>query len=163
LQRILDLKNHKTTISKFKTELQRTKNQLVPMYLKEHQQKKLSTANMVTSLSSTTKSQNMRSIKLLYIKLSSKQQIFCTQIFIPLEKDHRYVLYMLDKYKNKVHIIDPREATPEEFEKEKVDIDHLDPFEADRILRENEQAEEERKIQFQEYHVHKSAIVSIYT
>jgi hypothetical protein len=87
----------------------------------------------------------MHFIILLYIKLSSKQQIFCTQIFIPLEKDHRYVLYMLDKYKNKVHIIDPREATPEEFEKEKVDIDHLDPFEADRILQEKEQAEEERK------------------
>ena len=55
---------------------------------------------------------------------------------------------VLDKYKHKVHIIDPRETTPEEFEKEKVDIDHLDPFEADRILQEKEQAEEERKYSF---------------
>ena len=83
MQHILDLKKHKTSITKFKNELQKTKNQLVPMYLKENQRKKLSTANMVTTLSSMTKSQNMRSIKLLYIKLSSKQQVFCTQIFIP--------------------------------------------------------------------------------
>ena len=68
----------------------------------------------------------MRSIKLLYIKLSSKQQVFCTQIFIPMEKDDHYVLYVLDKYKNKVHITDPREMTPEEFEKEKIDVDKLD-------------------------------------
>jgi len=67
----------------------------------------------------------MRSIKLLYIKLSSKQQVFCTQIFIPMEKHDRYVLYVLDKYKHKVHIIDPRETTHEEFEKEKIDIDEL--------------------------------------
>ena len=51
-----------------------------------------------------------------------------------MEKHDRYVLYVLDKYKHKVHIIDPREATPVEFEEEKVGIDHLDPFEADRIL-----------------------------
>ena len=89
------------------------------MYLKENQRKKLSTANMVTTLSTMTKSQNMRSIKLLYIKRSSKKQVFCTQIFIPMEKHDRYVLYVLDKYKHKVHIIDPRETTPEEFEKEK--------------------------------------------
>ena len=119
LQHILDLKKHKTGITKFKNELQKTKNQLVPMYLKENQRKKLSTANMVTSLSSATKSQNMHSIKLLYIKLSGNQQVFCTQIFIPMEKHDRYVLYVLDKYKHKVHIIDPRETTPEEFEKEK--------------------------------------------
>ena len=80
------------------------------------------------------KSQNMRSIKLLYIKLSSKQQVFCTQIFIPMEKHDRYVLYVLDKYKHKVHIIDPRETTPEEFEKEKIDLDELDPHEAYRVL-----------------------------
>jgi len=56
LQHILDLKKHKTSITKFKNELQKTKNQLVPMYLKENQRKKLSTANMVTTLSSMTKS-----------------------------------------------------------------------------------------------------------
>ena len=72
----------------------------------------------------------MHSIKLLYIKLSSKQQVFCTQIFIPMEKDDHYVLYMLDKYKNKVHIIDPRETTLEEFEKEKIDVDELEENEA---------------------------------
>ena len=87
----------------------------------------------------------MCSVKLLYIKLSSKQQICCSQIFIPLEKDHRYVLYMLDKYKNKVHIIDPRETTPEEFQKEKVDMHNLHPLEADRILQEKDEAEQERK------------------
>ena len=118
---------------------------------------------MVTSLSSATKSQNMRSIKLLYIKLSGNQQVFCTQIFIPMEKHDRYVLYVLDKYKYKVHIIDPREATPEEFEKEKIDVDKLDIKEASRVLQENEDAKKERERQFQEYHVHKSAIVSIYT
>ena len=163
MQHILDLKEHKTTIKKFKNELQKRKNQLVPMYLKENQRKKLSTANMVTTLSSMTKPQNMRSIKLLYIKLSSKQQVFCTQIFIPMEKHDRYVLYVLDKYKHKVHIIDPRETTPEEFEKEKIDVDKLDEKEASRVLQENEDAEKERERQFQEYHVHKSAIVSIYT
>ena len=83
MQHILDLKHHKTGIKKFKNELQKTKNQLVPMYLKEIHRKKLSTANMVTTYSTMTKSQNMHSIKLLYIKLSSKQQVFCTQIFIP--------------------------------------------------------------------------------
>lgn len=82
----MDLKKHTTTITKFKNELQKTKNQLVPMYLKKNQRKKLSIANMV---------------------------------FIPMEKHDRYVLYMLDKYKHKVHIIDPRETTHEEFEKEK--------------------------------------------
>ena len=110
-----------------------------------------------------TKSQNMRSIKLLYIKLSSKQQVFCTQIFIPMEKHDRYVLYVLDKYKHKVHIIDPRETTPEEFEKEKIDMDKLDPHEACRVLQEHEDAQKERERQFQEYHAHKLAIVSIYT
>ena len=89
---------------------------------------------MVTSLSSATKSQNMRSIKLLYIKLSGNQQVFCTQIFIPMEKNDRYVLYVLDKYKHKVHIIDPREVTLEEFEKEKIDIDKLDQNEACQVL-----------------------------
>ena len=105
----------------------------------------------------------MCSIKLLYIKLSSKQQVFCTQIFIPMEKDDRYVLYVLDKYKNKVHIIDPRETTPEEFEKEKIHIEKLSPEEASRVLQKNEDARKERERQFQEYHVHKTAIVSIYT
>ena len=70
---------------------------------------------------------------------------------------------MLDKYKHKVHIIDPRETTHGEFEKEKIDIDKLNPKEACRVLQENEDAKEERERQFQEYHVHKSAIVSIYT
>ena len=65
--------------------------------------------------------------------------------------------------KHKVHIIDPRGTTPEEFEKEKIDIDKLHPKEACRVLHENEDAEKERERQFQEYHVHKSAIVSIYT
>ena len=51
-----------------------------------------------------------------------------------MEKDDRYVLYVLDKYKNKVHIIDPRETTLEEFEKEKVDIDKLDEKEASWVL-----------------------------
>lgn len=88
------MKKHTTTITKFKNELQKTKNQLVPMYLKENQRKKLSTANM---------------------------------IFIPMEKHDRYVLYMLDKYKHKVHIIDPRETTHEEFVKEKIHIDKLTP------------------------------------
>ena len=143
--------------------MQKAKNQLVPMYLKENQPKKLSTANMVTCLSSTTKSQNMRSIKLLYIKLSSKQQVFCTQIFIPMEKHDRYVLYVLDKYKHKVHIIDPRETTHKEFEKEKIHIGKLTQEEACRVLQENEDAKEERERQFHEYHVHKLAIVSIYT
>ena len=41
---------------------------------------------------------------------------------------------VLDKYKHKVHIIDPRETTPEEFEKEKIDLDELDPHEAYRVL-----------------------------
>ena len=163
MQYILKLNKEKTSVAKFKSELQKTKNQLVPMYLKEHQRKKLSTANMVTTLSSMTKSQNMRSIKLLYIKLSSKQQVFCTQIFIPMEKHDRYVLYVLDKYKHKVHIIDPRETTPEEFEKEKIKVDKVDQKEASRVLQKNEAAEKERERQFQEYHVHKSAIVSIYT
>ena len=145
MQHILDLKKHTTSITKFKNELQKTKNQLVPMYLKENQRKKLSTANMVTTLSSMTKSQNMRSIKLLYIKLSSKQQVFCTQIFIPMEKHDRYVLYVLDKYKHKVHIIDPRETTHEEFEKEKIHIDKLTPQEASRVLQENEDAKEKKR------------------
>ena len=105
----------------------------------------------------------MHSIKLLYIKLTSKQQVFYTQIFIPMEKHDRYVLYVLDKYKHKVHIIDPRETTHEEFEKEKIDIGKLTEEEACRVLEENEDAKEERERQFQEYHVHKSAIVSIYT
>ena len=80
-----------------------------------------------------------------------------------MEKHDRYVLYVLDKYKHKVHIIDPREMTPEEFEKEKIDIDKLHPKEACRVLQEHEDAKKERERQFQEYHVHKSAIVSIYT
>ena len=134
------------------------------MYLKENQRKNLSTANMVTTYFTMKKSENMCSIKLLYIKLSSKQQVFCTQIFIPMEKHDRYVLYVLDKYKHKVHIIDPRETTHEKFEKEKIDTDKLtEEEEAYRVLQENEDAREERERQFQEYHVHKSAIVSIYT
>nr|XP_045089557.1 myosin-1B-like [Aegilops tauschii subsp. strangulata] len=80
-------------------------------------------------------------------------------IFIPMEKHDRYVLYVLDKYKHKVHIIDPQETTPEEFEKEKIDMDKLDLIEASRVLQENEDAKKERERQFQEYHVHKSAIV----
>ena len=80
-----------------------------------------------------------------------------------MEKDDRYVLYVLDKYKNKVHTIDPRKTTLEEFEKEKIDIDELEEEEACRVLQENEDAKKERERQFQEYHVHKSAIVSIYT
>ena len=140
MQHILKLNKEKTSVAKFKSELQKTKNQLVPMYLKENQRKKLSTANMVTSLSSATKSQNMRSIKLLYIKLSGNQQVFCTQIFIPMEKNDRYVLYVLDKYKHKVHIIDPREATPEELEKENIDMDQLTLLEAEQVLQEYEDA-----------------------
>ena len=85
------------------------------------------------------------------------------QIFIPMEKHDRYVLYVLDKYKHKVHIIDPRETTHEEFEKEKIHIDKLTAEEASRVLHENEDARQKRERQFQEYHVHKSAIVSIYT
>ena len=50
------------------------------------------------------------------------------------------MLYMLDKYKNKVHIIDPQETTLGEFQKEKVDMHNLDPFQADRILQEKDQA-----------------------
>ena len=80
-----------------------------------------------------------------------------------MEKDDRYVLYVLDKYKNKVHTIDPRKTTLEEFEKEKIDVDKLDEKEASRVLQENVDAEKERERQFQEYHVHKMAIVSIYT
>ena len=90
-----------------------------PCISRKTNKKKLSTANMVTTYSTMTKTENMHSIKLLYIKLSSKQQVFCTQIFVPMEKHDRYVLYVLDKYKNKVHIIDPREMTHEEIEKEK--------------------------------------------
>nr|XP_020189335.2 uncharacterized protein LOC109774990 [Aegilops tauschii subsp. strangulata] len=126
-EHILKLYKDKTTVAKFKSELQKTKNQLVPMYLKENQRKKLSTANM---------------------------------IFISMEKHDSYVLYVLDKYKHKVHIIDPREATPEEFEKEKIDVDKLDPNEACRVLQEHEDAQKERERQFQEYHAHKLAIVS---
>ena len=85
------------------------------------------------------------------------------QIFIPMEKDDRCVLYMLDKYKHKVHIIDPRETTHEEFEKEKIDIGKLTEEEACRVLQENEDAKEERERQFDKYHVHKLAVVSIYT
>ena len=51
-----------------------------------------------------------------------------------MEKDDRYVLYVLDKYKHKVHIIDPRETTHEEFEKEKIDIGKLTEEEASRVL-----------------------------
>ena len=80
-----------------------------------------------------------------------------------MEKHDRYVLYVLDKYKHKVHIIDPRETTHEEFEKEKIHIDKLTAEEASRVLQENEDAREKRERQFHEYHVHKSAIVSIYT
>ena len=42
-------------------------------------------------------------------------------------------------------------------------MDKWDLKEASRVLQENEDAKKESERQFQEYHVHKSAIVSIYT
>ncbi|VAH73423.1 unnamed protein product [Triticum turgidum subsp. durum] len=126
------IKEFKLETSKFFS-TNKAKNQLVPMYLKENQWKKLSTANM--------------------------QQVFYTLIFIPMEKHDRYVLYVLDKYKHKVHIIDPQETTHKEFQKEKIGVEELTEEEACRVLQENEDAKEERERQFDEYHVHKLAIV----
>ena len=56
----------------------------------------------------------------MYLKKNQRKKLsIANMVFIPMEKHDRYVLYMLDKYKHKVHIIDPRETTHEEFEKEK--------------------------------------------
>ena len=159
MQHILDLKKHTTTITKFKNELQKTKNQLVPMYLKENQRKKLSTANMVTTLSSMKKSENMFLLNYFILNCHLSNKYFVRRYSF----QWRSMTVVLDKYKHKVHIIDPRETTHEEFEKEKIDTDKLTEEEACRVLQENEDAREERERQFQEYHVHKSAIVSIYT
>jgi len=72
-----------------------------------------------------------------------------TQVFIPIEKKQRYTLYVLDRYQKKLHILDPKETSPENEEKEE-----------NECKKNKERFEKKtKKIKF-DYHSHRNKIVS---
>lgn len=126
-EHILKIKNHTLGVSKFKAELDKEKKQLFPLYLNEHQQQKLSTANM---------------------------------IFLIMDKESHYAVYMLDKYMNKVHIIDPHEVSLKEIQEESdANIYNLTNEEADKLFDIFDARKKKRERDTDAYHKHKLKIV----
>lgn len=84
-------------------------------------------------------------------------------MFILLEKEHRYILFVLDRYTRKLQIIDPQEISLKEFKKEQegVKLDDLDIYEANKAIEDMEAKKMKKENDHEKYHKHKFKVVSI--
>ena len=79
---------------------------------------------------------------------------------MPVEKADRYTLYVLDKSEKILHILDARETSPEEEEKQM----HKDfqQFDGQSVKNINNQVAKLAESRRDAYHSHRNKIVSIY-
>ncbi|KAI4975747.1 hypothetical protein ZWY2020_049354 [Hordeum vulgare] len=124
VEHILKIENHSQGVAKFKMELINQKEQLIPLYLSEKQQKKFLT------------------------------------IFLIMEKSGHYIVYMLDKYTNKVHVIDPDEVPRKEIdEANNLDFSSLIEAEAIKAMDVIEAKKNKRIRDSNLFHIHKSKVL----
>lgn len=101
--------------------------------------------------------------KLIPMYLSEKQQkklLTTNMIFLIMVKNSHYAVYMLDRYTNKVHVIDPVEVPRQEIDEENnLDYSSLNDVEANKFMDFFEGRKNKRLKESNLYHNHKLKVV----
>lgn len=84
---------------------------------------------------------------------------------MPLEKEDRYILFVLDRYTRKLQIIEPQETSPEELKKQQhlknLRDQAVDDDRVNKAIAEMEINEEKKEKEHKKYHNHKDKVVRI--